>query len=337
MKHITLFIVLLSISGCDLLDPSQRPRRFTLDKNYDMLIVGVISPRENYVSEVFVGRATPSRNPVMPRIFPSGVNRDVFVSLLGIRQNYAAEINPHLDARVFISDEFGNRVELTNSGEGYYRDANRTLAIEPEKTYHLEVEHRGRTFRGKTFVPGRFEIFPVSNGDTVRAPFYRSLPPELSFRSGDTFFPSFGVVLQWTKSTGAGFYGREIHRVNSDTLIGFSFFRAGVTIFNFRPDSIVKATNRILAIDSSWMPLYYPDTPNFVGGSLSENPSWTIYSIDNEFKPLSSRSSIQGPGNNGGFFGSFIQNSVTFWATPGDTFIATTRSLVSQTTTSIQK
>ena len=170
----------------------------------------------------------------------------------------------------------------------------------------------------------------------MRAPFYRNLPPELSFRSGDTFFPSFGVVLQWSQSIGAGFYGREVS-TQSYTVIGFSFFRAGITVFRFEPNTVERATNKILAIDSSWMPMYYPDTEGFFGGSLSENPSWTKYSIDNEFKPLSERSSIQGPGNCGGFFGSFIQNSVTFWAVPGDTFVAPTRSLSPQTTTSFQK
>ncbi len=297
---LVIFTVILFVS-CSLFE-----EELPLDGKYDF-VVGVLTPDtlRQYQQEIFVGRIKPDNNPPQP---PLGKDEVVNRVVQTARDKYWAIVTGKDDAKVFVIDEEGHRVEFTNVGDGYYRDINDELKVYPLKKYELEVQYQDKLYTSETTVPGDFEILnEIFAADTV------TLFKEFSESCNCYHYP---LYLKWEESKYSNLYRIEMIKGFSPILyLGHSlssvkdnsygtFFGALATINGEAHQQLDKTNLKIIAIDKNYTNLYRPGS-NYAG--TTEFYDWYDKQED---KPIKERSNISGSKNVVGCFGSYNQRRI---------------------------
>lgn len=288
----------LAGSGCSRENPVVY-KRSTLDREYTF-IVGILTPDSlrTYRQEVFVGTIKPQDYPP-----PATLGLDSIVNrvILTMRGGYYAEVDTGKPAKVSVEDDAGKVVEFRSVGNGYYRDIDSALRVRANGRYKLRVEYDGDIYTGETTVPGDFKLTNAADGDTV-------IVPQGVAGGGYT---TWLYGLQWTPSSGAAFYRVTSTQDYIDFWTMDHTFRPGdcALAFSFDSGRVVSATKvRIEAPDSNYAKIYRP------GYSYTYSDDWEKWFKDHGDLPLSERTSIHGPGNIGGVFGSMNMVKAAFIA-----------------------
>ncbi len=299
---LVIFTVILFVS-CSLFE-----EELPLDGKYDF-VVGVLTPDtlRQYQQEIFVGRIKPDNNPPQP---PLGKDEVVNRVVQTARDKYWAIVTGKDDAKVFVIDEEGHRVEFTNVGDGYYRDINDELKVYPLKKYELEVQYQDKLYTSETTVPGDFEILSdFQEGDSIIAPPVTYHSPSGHIEDLYTLF------LKWSESKETflyritmkkGEFGDNLYLFQSlsvlDSLPTFFAYVLSDTVQFQQPNSLSNL--EIEAIDQNYGNLYRPGSNWGAGGGFD---SWYDKQED---KPIKERSNISGSKNVVGCFGSYTERRI---------------------------
>lgn len=300
LKPPALILLLLSLSlitSCDD-QPTGSSRESLLDKE-SVFIAAVLTPDSlrDYHQEVFVGRIIPNGD--APPVTP-GEDKVVNRVLMSMRQTYFAEFRGSDDAEVYVSDETGNRVQFTSVGNGFYRDVSSELRVKPLGKYSLEVRHKGSSYMAETTVPGSFRVTNTNDGDTV-------VVPKIVTYAGDRI-PHWR--MQWTSSANAVFYAEDIYsELVKGYAMGHTFLIDDIAVpFPFgKPDRIHF---HMEAIDSNYSKIYSPEH------SFAGTIDWLDWFSTQDALTIRDRSTISGPNDVAGVFGSYSQVRLAFVGIP---------------------
>lgn len=283
MKKIIFLLCFVSFFACQ--------DDLPLGKPYDF-IAGVLTPDSlrDFPNEIFVGKIFPHED---PPVQPLCENEILNLVVLAARSYFAIVIGKD-DAKVFVEDENGKKVEFKNVGNGFYRDENNELKVEQLKKYKLEVLYDNKTYTGETIVPGNFEIKnEISEGDTIEI-------PRVEGDSGGIFYPEF------TESKNAFLY-RIAMQKSEDFFLGHSLkAEPGYSGFWFGAlaPPVYETDLRISAIDSNCAAFY---TPGNMYGGTADFHKWFK---ERDLIPITKRSTIKGGKNVAGCFGSYNQDKI---------------------------
>jgi len=157
------------------------------------------------------------------------------------------------DAQVYVRSQ-SQTVQLEHVKNGFYRDQEKSLKIEPGETFYLDVfKDDKKIISGETTLPGVFEIYEPAQGDTINYLVTRGGVDTTSL-----------IKVKWTPSENAKFYTVSIvcdssivqgsgHNTSKNNIFFPDVYPGFPYEQTVKKKAVVPATLYVMARDSSFV------------------------------------------------------------------------------------